>query len=76
MRGPSNFSKFIMKPFEYGVLGFILFLIVVAASKFLAKLIGTQPTFKMEKEDLMLAMIGFILYSLIKVLEPFNKQKN
>jgi len=67
-------SRYILNPIKNGVLGFIAFLLVLIATKYLSYLIGSQPIFKIDGEDLLLSLIGFVLFFLIRVLENFQKE--
>ena len=69
-------SKFFIKPMENGIIGFLVFFLVVECSKYFAYIIGSQETFKIENDDFLLSLIGFVLFFLIRLLENFKDEKN
>lgn len=75
MKAYLNFTtKYIVNPFLNGVLGFAAFLFVLVATKYLSYLIGNQSKFLIEGEDLMLSLIGFVVFFLIRLLENYSEQ--
>ena len=75
MKAYLNFTtKYIVNPLLNGVLGFAAFLFVLVATKYLSYLIGNQSKFLIEGEDLMLSLIGFVVFFLIRLLENYSEQ--
>lgn len=68
--------NFIFKPALGGIWGFIFFLSVLVVTKFLGCCVGTIEKFNIELEDYYLALLGFVLVFLIKVLENFRGKEN
>lgn len=77
MRGEvkTTLNKFFLIPLKSGILGLIIFLVVLFITKSLGNLVGTVSNISIDTEDFLLASIGFIMFFLIKVLENFNKEK-
>ena len=72
----STFQKFVLNPLKSGLLGFLLFFIVLVITKSLGKLIGSVATVTIDPEDFLLSSIGFIMFFLIKFLENFSGEKS
>lgn len=68
--------RYFFNPLKNGILGFIAFLFVLVATKYLSFLIGNQTKFIIDEEDLMLSLIGFVLFFLIRLLENTNEHQN
>ena len=68
--------KYIGKCFVGGVTGFMLFLMTLVAAKFISHLFGTIQNFKIDSDDFVLALIGFVMFFIIKLLEPFADKEN
>lgn len=71
----STFTKFIFNPIKSGLIGFLIYFIVLVVIKSLGTLIGTVPAVTLEPEDVMLSAIGFIMFFLIKFLGNFGGEK-
>ncbi len=71
----STLFKFVLNPFRSGLLGFLLFIVVLIITKFLGKLMGTVPKVTIDAEDFLLSSIGFAMFFLIKFLENFGVTK-
>jgi uncharacterized membrane protein len=77
MVGPkSNFSKFCLYPIRHGFLGFVIFLAVLLSTKLFAMTFGIHKYSILETEDLLLSIIGFVTFFLIRLLENFTNQKS
>ena len=72
----STFQKFVLNPLKSGLLGFLLFFIVLVITKSLGKIIGSVATVTIDPEDFLLSSIGFIMFFLIKFLENFSGEKS
>ena len=78
---PNNISSIIPKKnltsaFSGGIFGFFLFLLIIIVVKTISYLLGTLGQFKLESEDILLSVIGFVLMSLIKVLEGLRLKEH
>ncbi len=69
----SFFLSYILFPVRSGILGFAAFFIVLTAAKYLGSLLRTSGSFKIDGEDFLLSLMGFILVFLIKFLENFSR---
>ncbi len=69
-------SLMIWEVFKSGLFGFSLFFTVLIFTKYLGFLIGTQQTFSMNMDDVLLSSIGFLLMALIKLLEEIKSRSN
>ena len=72
----STFQKFVLNPIKSGLLGFLLFFVVLVITKYLGKLIGSVQNVTIDPEDVVLSSIGFIMFFLIKFLENFSGEKS
>ncbi len=72
----STYSSFFFQPFLHGVGGFFLFLSILLLTKLLAFWLGTQNSFRIETEDAILSSVGFILLSLIRLLDNFKSKES
>ncbi|MCL4549643.1 MAG: hypothetical protein M1495_13850 [Bacteroidetes bacterium] len=72
----STFQKFVLNPIKSGLLGFLLFFVVLVITKYLGKLIGSAANVTIDPEDFLLSSIGFIMFFLIKFLENFSGEKS
>ena len=76
MRAKKTFySNFLLQPVLHGVGGFFLFLSILLLTKMLAFWLGTQSSFRLETEDLILSSVGFILLALIRFLDNFKSKE-
>jgi len=76
MRAKKTFySSFLFQPLLHGLGGFFLFFSILLLTKSLAYWLGTQPTFSIDSEDFILSMVGFVLLSLIRVLDNFRSKE-
>jgi len=67
---PKKFlSNYILKPIFSGLWGFAFFLLMLISLKYLGSVIGPMKNFKMDFEDVLFSLIGFLLIFLIKLLE-------
>lgn len=69
------YSSFLFQPLLHGVGGFFLFFSILLLTKALAYWLGTQPSFKIEMEDVILSLVGFILLGLIRILDNFRSKE-
>ncbi len=69
-----DLTNFLLRPFLAGMLGFVIFLVVLSLTKYLGSLLTTDLVFKIESNDFLLAAIGFVLLSLIEVLKNFRQE--
>ncbi|KUO62456.1 hypothetical protein APF79_08105 [bacterium BRH_c32] len=69
-----DLTNFLLRPILAGVLGFVIFLVVLSLTKYLGSLLTTDVVFKIEGNDFLLAAIGFVLLSLIEVLKNFRQE--
>ncbi|MCK9279723.1 MAG: hypothetical protein M0P71_03810 [Melioribacteraceae bacterium] len=67
-------ANFLLRPFLAGILGFSIFLVVLALTKYLGSLLTNDVVFKIEGNDFFLAAIGFVLMSLIEILKNFRQE--
>ena len=66
-------SYILGKSFIAGFLGYMLFLVILFATKLLAMIIQPEGTIVFEKADFVLPVIGFVLLFLIRFLENFKE---
>lgn len=64
--------NFVVKPIFSGVLGFLLFMLVIATTKYLGCCVGTIDKFSFDFDDVILSALGFFLVFLIRLLENFR----
>ena len=64
-----NKKKYFITPFWNGVVGFLIFLTVLLAVELFSNYVGNQTRFEFGTEDILLSLIGFVLFFLIKFLE-------
>ncbi|MDX9923738.1 MAG: hypothetical protein RBS48_03155 [Ignavibacteriaceae bacterium] len=69
-----DLTNFLLRPILAGILGFVIFLVVLSLTKYLGSLLTTDVVFKIESNDFLLAAIGFVLLSLIEVLKNFRQE--
>jgi hypothetical protein len=75
MRAKKSFySSFLVQPILNGVGGFFIFLVILILTKLIAYWLGTQATFSVVFEDVILSSVGFLLFFLIKFLENFRSK--
>ncbi|MHB8578563.1 MAG: hypothetical protein ACYDA4_01740 [Ignavibacteriaceae bacterium] len=67
-----TFYGIIIKPLIFGTCGFACFFIVLALEKYFGYILGSLDSFRIDVEDLLLCLLGFILSYLIKFLENFQ----
>ncbi len=65
----------IKKSIIVGVGGYFLFLFILFVTKIVSVLIQTSGQLKVEFNDFIISIIGFILLSLIKFLENFRDRE-
>ena len=68
-----KFQSLILRPLANGLLGFVLFFVIILALKILSNTLDPAGTILIETEDLLLAMIGFVLLFLISFLKNFQE---
>lgn len=68
--------NFFVKPLFSGVLGFLLFMIVIGATKLLGCCFGTIDKFYFDINDVILSGLGFFLLFLIRLLDNFREKEN
>ena len=68
--------NFIVNPIKSGIFGFSAFFSILLVTKLLSYLIGTNDTFSVGLDDVLLSVIGFILVFLIKFLENFKQDES
>ena len=71
----SNLKRYCISPIRCGLGGFFIFLLVICITKLLGTIFGSSVNFLFEKEDLLLDMIGFVMFFVIKVLNNINEKK-
>jgi len=64
--------NYIVYPIRSGVFGFISFFIILTIAKYFGSILGASAPFKIDWEDMLLSLMGFVLVFLIKFLENFN----
>ena len=64
--------KYFLVPFRYGAFGFIIFFVVLLAVKILTNYVGNNQVFRVETEDILLSLVGFVLFFAIRFLEIFK----
>lgn len=69
-------KSFIIIPMARGVLGFILFFVIILLLKILQNAINPSMRILIESEDALLAMLGFILLFLIAFLKNFQEDSD
>lgn len=65
----SFLNNYIIVPFSRGIIGYIAFLSIIVLAKFLGYLIGSQNSFKLDREDILLPVLGFSLLFIFKLAE-------
>ncbi len=68
--------KYVGKCLVGGVTGFIIFIMTIVAAMFLSHLFGAIQRFSIDSDDYTLALIGFVMFFIIKLLEPFAEKEN
>jgi uncharacterized membrane protein len=69
------YSSFLFQPLLHGVGGFFLFFSILILTKALAYWLETQPSFKIVMDDVILSLVGFLLFGLIRVLDNFRSKE-
>lgn len=69
------YSSFVFQPVLHGVAGFFLFFSILLLIKLLAYWFGTQSSFSIGTEDVVLSFVGFILLGLIRMLDNFKSKE-
>ena len=69
-----KFKSFILRPFAHGIFGFAVFLFVILIMKIMKSAIDSAQKIVFENEDVILAMIGFVLLFLIAFLKNFQQE--
>lgn len=69
-----DLTNFLLRPFLAGILGFVIFLVVLSLTKYLGSVLTTDIVFRVESNDFFLAAIGFVLMSLIEILKNFRQE--
>jgi hypothetical protein len=70
-----SICKYCIHPGKCGVLGFTFFFLVIIATKFLGTVFGSTKIFTVDTEDLLLSLVGFLMFFAIKILNNFNERK-
>jgi len=58
---------------KHGLSGYMLFFSIILISKFINYLIFGGPNFRVEIEDILLALMGFFYAIFVKSVERFSK---
>ena len=66
--------KYICEPFVHGLVGFSTFFTIIVFIKYLAFLFNQSTFFNIVIEDLKIALIGFIIFYLIKFIQNIVKK--
>ncbi len=72
----SFFFLYVISPVKSGLAGFAAFFSILMITKALGYLLGTQPTFNIIFDDVLLSSIGFVLVFLIRFLENLKDKEN
>ena len=64
---------FFIRPLANGILGFVLFFVIILGLKIINIALDPAGEIMLEMEDIMLAMIGFVLLFLISFLKNFQE---
>ncbi|MCL5030256.1 MAG: hypothetical protein M1480_14690 [Bacteroidetes bacterium] len=68
--------KYVGKCLVGGVAGFMIFIMTIAGAKFLSHMFGRLQHFNIDSDDYYLSLIGFAMFFIIKLLEPFAEKEN
>lgn len=68
--------KLIGRCFWGGVTGFMIFIITIVGAKFVSHMFGAQQHFNIDVDDYSLGLIGFVMFFIIKLLEPLAEKDN
>ena len=71
----SILKRYCISPIRCGLGGFFIFLLVICVTKLLGTIFGGNVKFIFEKEDLLLALIGFVMFFVIRLLNNINEKK-
>jgi len=66
--------RFIYYPLRAGLFGFSLFFTTIFISKYVGYLVKNTQIFKIDINDVILSLLGFILLGLIKFLENIKSE--
>jgi hypothetical protein len=66
------FADYIKTPLRYGILGFLLMLLVASLIKYFGFLAGTISTFNIGVNEILLSLIGFVFLFLIRFLANYK----
>ena len=65
---------YVLVPLQNGIAGFALFFLILLLSKYVATLLGSAEEFVVGIEDVILSLLGFGLFFLIKFLDNFKEK--
>lgn len=68
--------NFIYYPIRAGLFGFSLFFTTIFLSKYIGFAVKNSNEFRIDINDVVLSLLGFILLGLIKLLENFKPVQN
>ena len=67
------FRKYLILPAVKGILGFALFLLSIALSKYIGTIIGISHNFKIETSDLSMSSLGFMFLFITGFLKNLHR---
>ncbi len=70
----TKLNIYLVSPLKAGLSGFAIFFTVLLLTKLIVFLVGSQPIFETDINDVYFSLIGFGLYFLIRLLENSNKK--
>lgn len=73
MKANTRFSLLIGRPALAGLYGYAIFFTVLLLCKWIGCMIDSSNGFNVAVEDLLIAIIGFVLLFVIRLLENFQK---
>jgi hypothetical protein len=66
--------KYCFHPIKCGILGFIIFLLVIVVTKLLGTVFNNTVKFTIDFDDLILSFVGFVMFFMTKILNTYNEQ--
>lgn len=66
-------KKYFLHPFNEGVFGFSIFLIILFVGNYLTYLTGVENKVNISSNDVLLSTLGFICLFLLDILKHFKK---
>ena len=69
----SPIKNFIIKPLFAGLYGYAIFFTVIIVCKATGCYVGTVNQFMIDSDDLLLALIGFVLMFMIRFMGNFSR---